>query len=228
MTKSWWLRVLVVAGVLASVVGIQIAFKSLPEGTTTSQAATATGSVDPQADPIYSAPDAIARAIELLPQGVVVTESVARLMTRLNAHYWLYGPNASQWVADRAEIGAVLTPSVTEGDEMPYWVVGLRGDSITAGQALNTIGVEDNEIVEGVFFISEAGSGDKKVHGALDTQTWTTYSSIVGLSNETLSVTPATPVVLRASTALPSRTFSVEELATIDAFFTATAVAGTP
>lgn len=228
MESPWQLRAGIAVGLVACVVGVQIAFQPFPVGRSTGQVATATDSIGPQANPIYSGPEAIARAIELLPQGVVVTESIARLTTRLNAHLWLYGPNASQWATDRAEIGALRTPSVTEGDGMPYWVVGLRGESVTAGQALNTIGVEDNEIVEGVFFLFEAGSGDKKVHGALDTQTWTTYSSIVGLPNETLSIVPATPVIHWASTALPSTTFSVEELATIDAFFTATAVAGTP
>lgn len=190
----------------------------------TSQPVTPTDPAHPPADPIYSESQAIARAMDLLPPGVVVSASVAKLTSKLNASLWLEGPMASEWGTERAETWLESTPIADPGDGIPYWVVGLRCESLTMEEALDNIGIEDSSVVEGMFFFFDARSGAQPVTGALDTQTWTTFDSLLGLPGDTIPITPMTPVILFAdSPAQPTETLSPADYAMISALETATA-----
>ncbi len=220
-------RGLVLFLVVIGVLGGQYWLRSTGVSPSTRQSSTPTDdSFHPPAEPIYTEGDAIARAVAILPWQCALTGTVARLTSRSNAKRWLQGPNADSLATYDADIGG--DPAPNEADGVPTWVVGVKCQSITVGEAMDVLGVDDDRSAEGIFYFFEAGSGADTTRGALDTQTWTTFESLIGMQNESIAIMPMTPVIVVAGEAQPTETYSQEDLATIGALDTASASTATP
>jgi hypothetical protein len=193
--------------------------------------ATATPTVFPgPAQPIYSAPTALARSMSMFPAGFDVDESVVRSLTSIHASAWLQGPMVGVLATERAALIAEGTQESSFGNDRPNWLVGLKGEGLTVDDVIPMPGgVGDSSPVEGAFYLWDANSGSIISVGALDQMTWTNFDTLYSMSSDEFVITPMTPVITYIdATPNPSETLTANQQATNDALETTTAGTPTP
>lgn len=169
--------------------GVAVGARIAPSGAPTTARVLQQGppaNVDPYANPILTAADAISRTLDLLPADVVPTASTARLVSRMSL--------AQQWFRELDGNGLPRVDWMTAG---PMWLVGVNAGGLTVDDTIIIPGGDkagDQSSVDGAFMLWDANSGRLKSSGALLASSFNTYGNLEALSDELLPISQATEV----------------------------------
>jgi hypothetical protein len=129
------------------------------------------------ADPIYTSADALARSLRRFPPGVAPYSETVRALS------W---SSYTEWG------GTVGDPALAPAT--PVWLVGIRGLDLAVGQVMEGgLGLEPTDTTPALaaFYVWDATSGMLVEWGAMTEID--AFDRLVALSNQAISVSPATP-----------------------------------
>jgi len=158
--------------------------------------------LDPYAQPIYDADEAVARTLAALPMDITVTQVAARLVSSSTLQAEWTEDDVTSWI-----------------DDAPLWLVGVVADGLEVGEVTQVIPgmqlVEDSDVVPGAYMVWNANSGTLLLSGGLEPHTAYNATAVAlgtptiepgpgyDFRMEKLLQIPADPLAVSPATSIP-------------------------
>lgn len=135
--------------------------------------------------PIYTATEALSRTLALLSPAVTVTQEEVRLISYDTLQQQFHGLSSVEEYISSTPTG-------------PVWLVGILGDGMDRTMLIDSmpddpLPTPPPQPVDGLYFAWDANLGQKMEQGVLQPGGYKSMAVLIGISNESLTISPATP-----------------------------------